>query len=223
MMKFSNIIINPFYCLTLFIMFLLALGYSNVDITYNLIVHINDSPINGGRTHYFLYSLFTLLFAYTYLCVNNENRAIKYLNKTKYYLYEKITVAYKWCIIMSFTIIVVMNFLLLINHLIILDSRMLIHEFAGFVSFIVYYGMLINLFLLLNNLRINKSLSLIIIFLLSFSNYFTYNLYSSSVALLLSNFDVNVQINWIIITFYLCLNIILIQLNIYLFGRRDLL
>ncbi len=216
----------PFFYVTIILFIILAhltqqsLEYSN-DV-YETIISMSKSNIYAGNNHFLIYMLLILLNITTQIDLNNIVKIVRYESKEDYYKKNVIVNSFTYLFMFIILLILFVYGLLIINDAFIFEISLIFHTMIGIMSLVLFYGIFISMLLLFINMNINRYISLVIVFLISVFCVNSNNVLTASLGLLISNLNINVEVNWVIIIFYLSLNILLIQLNVFLYDRRDI-
>lgn len=194
----------------------------NANDIYIGIVSINESSINAGNKHSQIYMLLILLNFVSQFDFNDTLRIFRYKNKGTYYRENILKNIYIQILLFIIILVLFIDGLLLINGAFIFNFKFIVHTIIGIGSLVLFYTSFVSILLLLINLNINKYIALVIVFIFSFYCSFLQNILGNSLAMLKGNLFIYSNIFWSIIVFYLAFNILMAQLNIFLFNRKDI-
>ncbi len=193
----------------------------NTSNIYETIVSISLSNLNAGNRHFQVYMLLILMNFSTQFNSEKTLLIFRYRSKSQFFIKYMIKNMYLQILVFVNILVILMYSILLINNSLVLSGDFIIHTIIGELSLVVFYSLFVLSYFTLVNLNLNRHIALILVFLSSMTCSFTSNVFASSLGLLLSNIDVNTDIRFSIIIFFLTFNILLINLNSYLYSRKD--
>lgn len=218
--------INPSLIIVIIIYFInskLVLESINPELdVLSQIISASESQLNGGISHYYIYSLM-LLFAISNIIAKDPTLKIyRYQTKEKYYIKQIVIPTLIQILFFIGALFIFIIGLAMIKSVFSLGliGKLLIN----LIFYITFYAFFVNIYYLFCNLNLNKFVAilpslLIIIYFYSGTNFITNSFYLL-IGALGSNISITVVTSFI---FWLAINWILLLINLSLFNKKDVL